>query len=808
MHSHEDHIEPSAGHSASLPRMPSFSDFSKLFRRRRRGLRNSGSRRSGGRSSTQMSDNISENSQALYMADPKTRRGSRHSLSVISNAVDRELDGSSEPEVSLVKETAAEEISWHIIDQEIAEWQYMCETGRPYWWSPESKQQRLKRLKARVQNTPPSRPWVKELDRNPRPTYGDRRRAVSEGYLTDPNNENAIAHMVAVQLLGSCFTLPPDCIIDTLPPNYTTLEKHGLSSLPDPRMISSLRLHTQFRYSPCFGHEARNPSPIHSWPGVHSSVSQSATDTGFETPHIRTSNDTQKHRRGRRTRNVTDASMSECSMQGADGYISRRNTGDLDPAAATAAWYNHARNIREQISRALTLPYLPSDARKIGSKNGSGESERLIPPRTTPNEEDIEFDEYEPPEDARSSSRNYRLQPIIRSEPHHVFVQPVRELVVKRWRSIRRRFGGSLHAALTPNDLDDRNSIDSESGTSATSSPAVSPDGRSRRIRAQERGEIHSADSTPHNPTPNSGIFSEDDAISEPPKSPARNMPKRPKLRSDLRSSTESTPRYNTPASGCQTPDPAVGRRAFWDSRVGSPKYQLADPLAAAAFLAASDSGRRKEDKTIAQILNPTTLAESPSPISPDSGMSTLQSQPSSPGAASGNVPNNTPSDGPLPSRDQVKPMSASPPLSFSSMRIPKRQRRKSLLSEVYVAEDLEPEPRVPANEEMDNESGGREMLSAAGSALATPGEIMASVSSKRNELPSFGSPPSPIGFLSAVDTRMDGGEERPSLWRMSTSGTQVFKPDKNGVEVDGLPVGPSKDIWAGKGGRKEHTYL
>ncbi|KAH6677103.1 hypothetical protein B0J14DRAFT_475059 [Halenospora varia] len=718
MHSHEDHIEPSAGHSVSLPRIPSFSDFSKLFRRRRRGLRNSGSRRSGGRSSTQMSDNISENSQALYMVDPKTRRGSRRSLSVISNAVDRELDGSSEPEVSLVKETAAEEISWHIIDQEIAEWQYMCETGRPYWWSPESKQQRLKRLKARVQNTPPSRPWVKELDRNPLPTYGDRCRAVSEGYLTDPDNENAIAHMVAVQLLGSCFTLPPDCIIDTPPPNHTTLEKHGLSSLPDTRMISSLRLHTQFRYSPCFGHEARNPSPIHSWPGVHSSVSQSATDTGFEIPHICTLNDRQKRRRGRRTRNVTEGSVSECSMQGADGYISRRNTGDLDPAAATAAWYNHARNIREQISRALILPHLPSDARKIGSKNGSGQGERLIPPRTTPNEEDIEFDEYEPPEDARSSSRNYRLQPIIRSEPHHVFVQPVRELVVKRWRSIRRRFGGSLHAALPTNDLDDRNSINSESGTSATSSPAVSPDGRARRIRAQERGEIHSADSTPHNPTPNSGIFSEDDAISEPPKSPARDMPKRPKLPSDLRSSTEN-------------------------------------PLAAAALLAASDSGHRKEDKTIAQILNPTTPTQSPSPISPDSGMSTLQSQPSSPGATSGNVPNNTPSDGPLPSRDQVKPMPASPPLSFSSMRIPKRQRRKSLLSEVYVAEDLEPEPRAPANEEIDNES-----------------------------------------------------EERPSLWRMSTSGTQVFKPDKNGVEVDGLPVGPSKDIWAGKGGRKEHTYL
>ncbi|KAH8665722.1 hypothetical protein BGZ60DRAFT_409766 [Tricladium varicosporioides] len=223
-------------------------------------------------------------------------------------------------------------------------------------------------------------------------------------------------------------------------------------------------------------------------------------------------------------------------------------------------------------------------------------------------------------------------------------------------------------------------------------------------------------------------------------------MPKRLKLPSDLRSSTESIPRYNTPASGCLTPDPAVGQRAFWDSRIGSPKYQPADPLAAAALLAASSFGHKKEDKTIAQILNPITLTGSPGSISPDSGMPILQSQPSSPGAASGNILNNTPSDGLLPSRDQIRPMLASQPFSFSSMRIPKRQRRKSLLSEVYVAEDLE--PKVPANTEVDNESGGRDMLSEAGSALVTPGEIMASVSSKRNQLPRFGSPPSPIFVL------------------------------------------------------------
>jgi len=47
-----------------------------------------------------------------------------------------------------------------------------------------------------------------------------------------------------------------------------------------------------------------------------------------------------------------------------------------------------------------------------------------------------------------------------------------------------------------------------------------------------------------------------------------------------------------------------------------------------------------------------------------------------------------------------------------------------------------------------------------------------------------------------------------PSLMRTSTTGSQVFTPSDDGVELDGLPVGPSRDHWAGKGDRRERTYL
>jgi len=49
---------------------------------------------------------------------------------------------------------------------------------------------------------------------------------------------------------------------------------------------------------------------------------------------------------------------------------------------------------------------------------------------------------------------------------------------------------------------------------------------------------------------------------------------------------------------------------------------------------------------------------------------------------------------------------------------------------------------------------------------------------------------------------------DRPALLRTSTSGTQVFKPSADGVELDGLPVGPSKHAWMRKGKRRERTFL
>jgi hypothetical protein len=55
------------------------------------------------------------------------------------------------------------------------------------------------------------------------------------------------------------------------------------------------------------------------------------------------------------------------------------------------------------------------------------------------------------------------------------------------------------------------------------------------------------------------------------------------------------------------------------------------------------------------------------------------------------------------------------------------------------------------------------------------------------------------------------GKIRRPSIVRTSTSGTQVFTPNLDGIELDGLPTGPSSETWDGsmqgdKG--KERSFL
>ncbi len=768
---------------SSLHRVPSTLDLARLSPRRQKSCHKLRRRQSPSLARSSQSENAdSENSQAVYMAlRPKSERARKHghSLSAISNGSARRLDGSADDEDECRNEEAAEELSWNIIDREIFEWQYVCQTGRPYWWSPESRYSRLKRQHRRCANEPSPRNWMRSIEQQPKPAYSERRKVMTDSYLADSSTVQDLAHLVAIQLLGACFTLPPDHVTGAPAPNYTTYDKTNASAIPNPRMISSLRLHTHFRYSPCFGHEPRNPSPVPCWPATFDGPSHTTSPTPPESSVDNTGTETVRNhsRRSRISRALHRKTVSSDS----DGFQHTRLYTEVD-LNRTAATKFRPNGVRDRTYRALK-----------GSHHSESATWNPPRPRTPVPSQDEAYRDNKDAHQGVQSSRtepkiNYRLQPVIRSEPHHVFVQPVKELVVRRWRRLRRRLSGSLHGSLPAHASEDQTSASESDASSASNASPSSSDAITRRRRAQERGDIVS-------------------------------------------SSVDDVPHYTTPASGGLTP--AEEREHWFDSPIPSPTttFRIRGPLNALAVAGSSTTESNRHRQSL--ITRPSTAPD----LELSSRISTLSVSSGSVLATCGSSHRGSDS---FPSYSPVdsSPSSGSSPIAQSprktSTATKGRDRRKSLLSEVYTPEDFQIGNFPRAFE--------RSIFSAIGSTLVSPKEehepLLVSKTlphsietSQSPESPltsrvplSIEIPPPdpphvvrarPLSLETPSSPEPEGGRvgksedsDRPALLRTSTSGTQVFKPSADGVELDGLPVGPSKDAWMRKGKRRERTFL
>ncbi|CAL3969635.1 unnamed protein product [Diplocarpon coronariae] len=692
-----------------IPRTSSTSDFSKLLQQDGAG--------SIFRSRVRSQTNGSENSQILYMASPKfSRRSARKSLSSVGNQPERKFDGSSEE-----KEIARDEVSWNIIDQEIHEWQYVCQTGRPYWWSPESRYTRLKKLQPRRHGPGPGL-WMEERDGHPKPGFADKRRAVSDNYFCDPNSVHDLAHLIAIQLLGACFTLPPDHIFGIPSPHYAL---HTYARLPDPRMISSLRMHTQFRYTPSFGHQARNPSPVQAWPRHYGA---SSPGLSYPATGIGESSAAVERPSRRRTVNTTDGSASGVSSESdkeATGLLAISATVGVDGYGSTRS------AARNRTSKR------PSNQRPHGrSYQRSSRSEWML-----------SF-----PEEASALQKRskYSLEPVLRSEPHHVFIQPVRELVVKRWSNFKRRLSGSLHSSLPMKASEEQ---DSEHGSAVLSS-----DAKTRRLIAQERGDIHSS------------------------------------------SISSTSPHYNTPNSRNASPS-------------GQQKTDFSLPTFRLSNAKISESALAAADKRLAAAALQMTTSPRPSYTSPSD--SSIQS----PQSLSSLTPPLRP---PVPIHS---PSRFAPAVSKSIS--PRRNiKRKSMLSEMYTPDDIITGQPVsegyalsaPASTVISPLELPPSRLRQGLSTASSPGQVAT------HQIRHHVSPRSNGQSTSAQEVASDQSrslnnvisswvpsnpvrEQRPRLERMSTSGTQVFTPQDDGIELDGLPVGPGSHLWT-DATRRERTYL
>lgn len=721
--------EISEGAPASIRRNLSVVDFTKLCKRRGRCVAFRKSRSRCSQSSDRSENCNSGDSQILYMTSKKKKRRRNRSLSCIGNGSDRRTDGSSDAKADLGDDELNQYASLNIIDREIFEWQYVCQTGRPYWWSPEAKYYRVKKVQPRITTEAGPKIWYREVDKRPKPAYTVQRRAVTDSFLSDPSTVHDLAHLVAIQLLGACFTLPPDSTVGLPSPCYTSVDKHGSTRLPDPRMISSLRMHNNFRYSPSFGHQPRNSSPVQLWPGLYdgpSPISSPPTATpDAMTANIRTSADSPKRPKYRRALHPTEGSDSGDSDLGMIGPCCSK--ANLDPTVGKTACFQR-KGVHDANCKVVTVPRLPGTFQDY---NG-GTRQSLDPNGASKISQ-------------QQAKMNYRLQPTIKSEPHHVFIQPVKELVVKRWRSLTRKFGGSLHSAL-PGSQSDHPTSGSDSGASEAYAPILSTDGKKRRQRAQERGDIHS-------------------------------------------SSVESTPHFNSPASEMFSPPVPSGTAIPFSiespaAPPSSPADMISKPASKARANRESFTKGKKTGIKAASASDPMMFARthtSPMCFAPASGFSNHHSKLDSPS----NVTSHAPS------------------YSYSSKRTARKHGRRIILSEVCTPEDSQPPSRP-------NEYAERSILSAVGSTLTTRTEeasIILNAQSQRhaNEDAFAGSSVAGFADMTGVGVKQ---RERPRFSRTSTSGTQIFTPEADGMELDGLPVGPDRSHWTGKGGRRERTYL
>lgn len=684
MNTHIEEAEHGEESTSPLRRSIKTLDFAKLFHESKNGEQ-------AKRQSVSYAENRSENhshdsGDFLYMASKK--RSWRRSLSTVNNQVSRHLDGSSddfeEPTKPIHDEN--EELSLSIIDREISEWQHTCRTGRPLWWLPESRYNRAKNLDPWIHDEPNPRAWFKEIETGPNSVYSNTRRTVSESQLSSPEAPDELAHMIAIQLLGSCFTLPLDNMVFVPSPSLSTFDDERHPSLPDPRMISSLRMHTHFRYSPCFGHEQRNSSPAQMLPALYDGTSPGLFfPPGIMSVHGPESgkySSSSRQGRQRRSHDASDHSSTHNEGQSAD----------LNSAAGAKEWC-----LRNGIKRF-------SKRGGKGQRSSSFETSQVGKGHS----DDFRVTKHGFPKS------NYRLQPVIRSEPHPVFVQPVKELVVKRWKTFRRRFEGSLHGALRSHA-----SEETESG-SDYGSPGMSSDARTRRRRAQERGDIHS-----------SGV--------------------------------DGAQHCNTPVSQAQSPEESkAATPRLIDSAPPSPTLPFSDKLVATTGLVPAECTTKTEQNVSADAEGDQTEYRIKMP---KAGLSV-----------------------------------SGPP---TVARRHQGRDRRSLLSEVHTPEDFAGD--INSQGTTSAAPGGRSGLSAAGSMTTSP-----------MDSPNFQGPVNPDSVCFAGSLAQLYQKEvleglnlwRPRLSRASTSGTQVFSPSDDGVEVNQLPVGPEMNQWDSKGKTREQSFL
>lgn len=226
---------------------------------------------------------------------------------------------------------------------------------------------------------------------------------------------------IAIQLLESCFTLSQGLSAYSLQSISYNSGVYADATSFNPRPVSSLKLHTRGQHSPALGHHGRGVSVALPWPDMNMGLSQ-------ERYHTRA---TARHEKRRPKTGTEDIVSGE--KEG--GYKREQSTSD----EVNIGRWTQSCGDEKSIKISPDTPFR-------GRRNDRifGRPRRFVgsPPTELSHSAMTEFgSSVLSPEYTRANhiemqdqGQRWSFQPILSSEAHPVFVQPVKEYVIRRWK--------------------------------------------------------------------------------------------------------------------------------------------------------------------------------------------------------------------------------------------------------------------------------------------------------------------------------------------------------------------------------------
>lgn len=222
--------------------------------------------------------------------------------------------------------------------------------------------------------------------------------------------------MISVQLLANCFTLPQNMKTLTLPSGWYDQKSCTSDPWLNTRLVSSLSQQTQWKHSPAFGHQARNNSAASLWPERDDALSR-------------------------------EALLAE--RVSLNRRLKLRHQGDTD--ANGGAYTKRRRQSEPTGNESKRRRFFPSCNRGRLRTSDSTSSHQCLRGFSGPGSEPVSSHGRVRQKNALKVMRGIRLrnvgnrgqrwslEPFLRSESHPVFVQPVKEYVMRRLAVFRLR---------------------------------------------------------------------------------------------------------------------------------------------------------------------------------------------------------------------------------------------------------------------------------------------------------------------------------------------------------------------------------